>query len=147
MNSKLAKRLVASLFSGVSGSSSWRNQAACGQQSAGPDWDPELFWPEFMDNESVKQAKAVCRSCPVRPECLLEVLSMPVDPGGVWGGTTARMRGELRIKVRSASTCQNCGRPCKRTSKEPPGRVATYCTRSCRIEFEGKRRSLVNSRS
>jgi WhiB family transcriptional regulator, redox-sensing transcriptional regulator len=55
--------------------------------------DPELFFPE--GGESPEPAKAVCRGCEVRAECLdMAVREGIVD--GVWGGLTAAERRRLR---------------------------------------------------
>lgn len=45
--------------------------------------DPELFFAESP--EDVEFAKAVCRDCPVRAECLASALERR-EPWGVWGG-------------------------------------------------------------
>lgn len=45
--------------------------------------DPELF---FADKpEDVEFAKALCRTCPIRIECLTGALERR-EPWGVWGG-------------------------------------------------------------
>lgn len=53
------------------------------------DVDPETFFPAPGDKKTADYAKAVCRSCPVRPRCQ--------DQGdgntfGVWGGLTEQER-------------------------------------------------------
>jgi len=68
----------------------WRDLAAC------RDEDPELFFPTGTDGPAlaqIKQAKAVCRRCPVTGECLSWALDTGQDHG-IWGGTT---EGERRI--------------------------------------------------
>lgn len=45
--------------------------------------DPELFFAESP--EDVEFAKAVCRDCPVREQCLAAALERR-EPWGVWGG-------------------------------------------------------------
>lgn len=45
----------------------WLDRAAC------RDVDPEIFFPTgsgVLGEREVIRAKAVCRRCPVRPECL-----------------------------------------------------------------------------
>ncbi|MBC2905657.1 WhiB family transcriptional regulator [Streptomyces cupreus] len=62
----------------------WRGRAACRHE------DPDLFFPIGTSGPALmqtKQAKAVCRRCPVRERCLRWAL----DTGqavGVWGGTS-----------------------------------------------------------
>lgn len=45
--------------------------------------------------ERIRKAKAVCRTCPVKPECLEWALANNVDHG-VWGETTERDRKRIR---------------------------------------------------
>lgn len=45
--------------------------------------DPELFFAESPAD--VEMAKALCRTCPVRAECLAGALDRR-EPWGVWGG-------------------------------------------------------------
>jgi WhiB family redox-sensing transcriptional regulator len=60
----------------------WTSSAAC--NTADPD---ELFVTGAAQN----RAKVVCRSCPVRAECLADALDNRVE-FGVWGGMTERER-------------------------------------------------------
>ena len=70
----------------------WRVRAVCRTE------DPELFYPVSSSGHvyaaQVERAKAVCRRCPVRAECLSEALASPQD--GVWGGTTEAERRAIR---------------------------------------------------
>jgi WhiB family transcriptional regulator, redox-sensing transcriptional regulator len=73
----------------------WRQAAAC--LSA----DPELFFPVSNSGRSREQeerAKAVCRTCLVRRECLQYALSMD-EPYGVWGGMTEDERRRAARRV------------------------------------------------
>lgn len=79
----------------------WRDAAAC------RDEDPETFFPEGQAGRTimnqVDDAKAVCRQCPVRRECLC----FAVDTGqdfGVWGGLTADERRAVRVKKSDVRT-------------------------------------------
>ena len=45
--------------------------------------DPELYFAESPSD--VELAKALCRDCPVRAECLAGALERR-EPWGVWGG-------------------------------------------------------------
>ena len=45
--------------------------------------DPELFFAELPAD--VEAAKALCRDCPLRAECLAGALDRR-EPWGVWGG-------------------------------------------------------------
>lgn len=46
--------------------------------------------------EPTEPAKAVCRRCPVREDCLDHALTPPVERFGVWGGLSERERRRLR---------------------------------------------------
>ncbi|MEV0694268.1 MULTISPECIES: WhiB family transcriptional regulator [unclassified Streptomyces] len=78
----------------------WRTRAAC------RDEDPDLFFPIGTSGPALlqtEQAKAVCRRCPVRQQCL----DWAMDSGqslGVWGGTSETERRALkrRLKARRA---------------------------------------------
>jgi WhiB family redox-sensing transcriptional regulator len=63
----------------------WSVDARCAQT------DPEIFFPE--KGGSTKDAKAVCRRCVVRAECLLAHLG---EPFGIWGGHSERDRRQLK---------------------------------------------------
>jgi WhiB family redox-sensing transcriptional regulator len=69
----------------------WQEQALCAQT------DPEAFFPE--KGGSTRQAKQVCRNCPVRAECLAYALAHD-ERFGVWGGLSERERRALRDRER-----------------------------------------------
>ncbi|MFC5212521.1 WhiB family transcriptional regulator [Streptomyces coerulescens] len=68
----------------------WRDRAICRTE------DPDLFFPVGNSGSvptliQTDEAKAVCRRCPVREQCLdWAVDAGPMD--GIWGGTTAQER-------------------------------------------------------
>lgn len=64
----------------------WQRDAACRGH------DPSLWYP--AEHENATQAKAICRSCPVQPECLAWALTHREH--GVWGGLSERERRALR---------------------------------------------------
>lgn len=74
----------------------WWTRAAC------DGMDRNLFFTK----DTAAEAKAVCRSCPVRPTCLEWVLVnvRSGDDFGIWGGTSARERRSMRqVRQRMAS--------------------------------------------
>ncbi|MEU9090601.1 WhiB family transcriptional regulator [Streptomyces sp. NPDC087901] len=74
----------------------WRTLAAC------RDEDPDLFFPIGSTGPAVVQtedAKAVCRGCPVREECLRWALDNGQD-AGVWGGLDEAERRALKRRSR-----------------------------------------------
>jgi WhiB family redox-sensing transcriptional regulator len=64
----------------------WTEHAICAQT------DPDAFYPD--KGGSTKDAKRVCRSCPVIAECLAYALDHG-DRYGVWGGLSWRERRKL----------------------------------------------------
>jgi WhiB family redox-sensing transcriptional regulator len=67
----------------------WMRDAACREH-------PEVAW---FPRQGVRpeHAKAVCRGCLVRAECLAFALDQPDDADyGVWGGTTRAERRRAR---------------------------------------------------
>src|SRR5690242_10787110 len=70
----------------------WRDRAAC------LDEDPELFFPIGNTGPAILQieeAKAVCRRCEVREQCLAWALEAGQDHG-VWGGMSEDERRALK---------------------------------------------------
>ncbi len=70
----------------------WWDSAACA------DEDPDLFFPVGESGPAAEQyarAKAVCRRCPVRVECLDWALRTGT-PSGVWGGLGEAERKRIR---------------------------------------------------
>ncbi|MEQ7125327.1 WhiB family transcriptional regulator [Actinopolymorpha sp. B11F2] len=65
----------------------WTADAACAQT------DPEAFFPDV--GGSSQGAKAVCRRCPVRAECLEHALTSG-ERFGVWGGLSEPERRRFK---------------------------------------------------
>lgn len=55
--------------------------------------DPNIFFAE-PGRGSTLQAKAICKFCPVKTECLAWALKY--EPFGVWGGKTPKERLQMR---------------------------------------------------
>lgn len=64
---------------------SWFDMAACRGKT-------ELMFPkQHKDITYIAQARAICKSCPVRAQCLEYALEFPpADMHGVWAGLTSR---------------------------------------------------------
>ena len=61
----------------------WQDEALCKES------DPEAFFPE--KGGSTKQAKTVCKRCPVTEKCLQYALDND-ERHGIWGGKSERER-------------------------------------------------------
>ncbi|QDF18539.1 WhiB family transcription factor [Gordonia phage Pupper] len=66
----------------------WRDGGRCAEV------DPEMFYPE--KGGSTQDAKAVCRSCEVKVECL-DFAVKTDERFGVWGGLSERERRRLKV--------------------------------------------------
>ncbi len=62
--------------------------------------DPDLFFPER--GASTREAKAVCKACVVREECLESALEEGIK-FGIWGGMSERERRRIRRQRKVAS--------------------------------------------
>ena len=71
----------------------WQDKARCAET------DPEAFFPE--KGGSTREAKKVCRSCEVRPECLQYALDRD-ERFGIWGGLSERERRRLKREQAAA---------------------------------------------
>ena len=73
----------------------WWDHAAC----KGMDLNLFIFEPgERYARKRISEAKAVCATCVVRPECLAESLKYSttiLECYGIWGGLTWKERSEL----------------------------------------------------
>jgi len=77
----------------------WIDRAGCVGE------DPELFFPmgaPRLVSARTERAKAICRGCPVRSECLGWSLVTAQD-AGVWGGLDEEERREIRRRRRAAA--------------------------------------------
>lgn len=72
----------------------WMRQAACA------DMNSDLFFPQR--GASTDKAKAACRACPVRAECLAYAMNTG-ERFGIWGGLSERERRQLRRDRRRAA--------------------------------------------
>ena len=65
----------------------WRAMGSCSKT------DPDLWFAVGAIEH--KQAKRICRECPVQGQCLAYAMDAPVDHG-IWGGLTERERRRFR---------------------------------------------------
>lgn len=72
----------------------WRNQANCKNRTN------EMFPNGHKDITYIRQARAICRECPVQQDCLAYALEFPPqDMHGVWAGYTSRQLGTLQRRM------------------------------------------------
>lgn len=115
--------------------SGWHDTAACLNQPH------NLFFPDDY-KRGADTAKAICRSCPAREECLNFALAMHI-PDGVFGGLTPAERQALRGVV-VWRDCVWCGQRFAH-----PDRLIVTCGSDCRDEYRAwqKRQSRQRRRS
>lgn len=77
------------------GAEAWRDHAAC------RDHDPDLWFPieQLDDTTDTLEAKAICRACPVRGDCLEYSLATN-QADGIWGGLDEHQRRSIRRRRR-----------------------------------------------
>ncbi len=57
--------------------------------------DTEVFFPDHESGQDAEAAKAICRACPARLECLDYAVTTFQD-AGIWGGATTEERQRIR---------------------------------------------------
>lgn len=77
----------------------WRKQAAC------RGMDTNIFFPT-QGAASVREARAVCATCPVTNECFLASNEVFSQRYGVWGGLSSKARKAKRKRLGIASATQ-----------------------------------------
>ncbi len=73
----------------------WFGRAAC------LGLDTELWFPPESLETDAREAKAVCRSCPVAERCLAHALAAGPGLHGIWGGATRRERRLIRADAQA----------------------------------------------
>jgi len=68
--------------------------------------DPDLFFPER--GASTRTAKAICRECTVRVDCL-EFAIVSSEKFGIWGGLSERERRKIRRERQIAARRRMAG--------------------------------------
>lgn len=111
----------------------WTAAALCAQVG-GDFWFPER-------GDSTREAKAICRRCPVRADCL----AFAVDHGiafGIWGGLSERQRRRLGTQhLDSAPGPRLCVKrlhPLTRENVTPDGRCRECRNASRRVTEDRK---------
>ena len=99
LTSSLAALVATHRFSGE-GERRWQEHANC------LGVDPDLFFPER--GASTREAKAVCRGCEVRVDCLEYALAHG-EKFGIWGGLSERERRRVRRQRARSSAASAVG--------------------------------------
>jgi WhiB family transcriptional regulator, redox-sensing transcriptional regulator len=74
----------------ILGRRSWMDSAACAGMPI------ETFFPAKGQAVAAANARTICASCEVRPQCLAYARSFS-DTSGLWAGTTERERRHLGV--------------------------------------------------
>lgn len=72
----------------------WQHEAACRGEHASLFYPPMRFEPKRERLAREQSAKAICRACPVRIECLDHAVDAD-ERYGIWGGLTDVERRHL----------------------------------------------------
>jgi WhiB family transcriptional regulator, redox-sensing transcriptional regulator len=76
------------------GETPWRDSASCRRENAAVFFPPPHFEMKPEKDEREGKARALCRACPVRQDCLDYSLSVQ-EPHGIWGGLNELERRRL----------------------------------------------------
>lgn len=88
--------------------SEWHNRAGC----RGMGWD-QFFGDDQSGRQPslhpavLKQARKVCKACPVARDCLVWALTNPEDYG-IWGGTSGRQRKAMKELAEERADSDEC---------------------------------------
>jgi WhiB family redox-sensing transcriptional regulator len=125
----------------------WRHRALCVGD------DPELWYPtggqyatgpaRIAYNRQVQAAKAVCRRCPVRVECLDFALREGIDVG-IWGGATENERRKVRYP-KPLRVCQQCGTRAGARRHRKHGEPVDEACRHAESAYRAQRRQEANA--
>ena len=75
----------------------WMIRGLCAEEAHADLSVAELFFPDPGGKNDAAEAKELCSRCSVRVDCLRFAMSTAVD--GIWGGTTAKERQEIRRRI------------------------------------------------
>jgi WhiB family redox-sensing transcriptional regulator len=64
--------------------------------------DPNVFFPERGDSDTLEVARSICRTCSVAEECLAYALTLPPQDAGVYAGRSAKKLQPMRRGWRAA---------------------------------------------
>lgn len=74
----------------------WMARGLCAEEASADQSVAELFFPEPGGKNDAAEAKLLCSLCAVQVDCLRFALDTAVE--GIWGGTTARERQDIRSR-------------------------------------------------
>lgn len=82
----------------VSGETPWHGMAECRRENATFFFPPSHFEVKQEKDAREDAARALCRQCPVRQDCLDYALTVQ-EPHGIWGGLNELERRRLLRKL------------------------------------------------
>ena len=109
----------------------WLDFALCAET------DPEAFFPE--KGGSVREAKAVCRNCEVRAQCLEYALEND-ERFGIWGGLSERERRRVKRDTPGLRLCRKRLHEMTGANTRPGGGCAA-CKREADDRESARRRT------
>jgi WhiB family redox-sensing transcriptional regulator len=108
----------------------WADRGLCAEV------DPDEWFPD--KGESSLRAKAICRSCPVRAECLEYALDHQIEHG-IWGGLVRDERRRLRPPGRRDSGLCGNGRHVRTDANTRTDRSGGRHCKDCEREYDAAR--------
>lgn len=112
----------------------WMADAVCATT------DPEIFYPE--KGGSTKEAKRVCRNCPVIEQCLQYALERD-ERFGIFGGCSERERRKMKAPKPKPVSLGMGKRPCEFCGTEywPWKDTSRFCSKRCHLDnYNAKKR-------
>lgn len=113
----------------------WMQEAACKEH-------PTSWWfPENSHDPKTKQARSICKTCPVRIDCLDFALAR--NDEGIWAGYTMRQRRKLR-RAQGTTKMVVCAR-CKELYQVQFEDRTSYCSERCKRTEQNRRQIIRQS--
>lgn len=105
----------------------WRERALCAAMCRAGEAKDAWWHPGQGESTVARKAKAICKRCPVKVECL-DHATLNGEKNGIWGGTAPEDRrtplGTTKVRV---IVCRRCG---EQFTHQGYGNVM-YCRDGC----------------
>ena len=87
----------------------WMSRGLCAEEASSDQSIAEMFFPDPGGFRDAADARAICRRCEVQVDCLRFAMEQAVE--GIWGGTTAKQRQEMRRNAGATLRPGNTAKP------------------------------------